>query len=77
MRYLALPSRNASRVLEALRRGEVVPEEAVDRVGSGAPLEHEAIRVLERELAAIRSKYPERLRKRDPRGGRFEAEAAS
>jgi len=64
MRYLALKSEHTMETLEALRRGEPVDEQRVL-----------VVRDLATTLYKIKSKFPERLGRRDPEGGKFEAEA--
>lgn len=75
MRYVALKSEHAMETLEALRRAEPVDEHQVLVFrGSGDDVE-KVIPALAETLDEIKSKYPERLRRRDPAGGNFEAEA--
>lgn len=75
MRYVALKSQHALGTLEALRRGDPVDEaRALELRGSGDDVEGVLPNLAER-LQEIKSKYPQRLRRRDPAGGAFEAEA--
>lgn len=78
MRYTALKWEHAIETLEALRRGETPEEQRVleDR-GAGPGNVHDRLRELRQTLYGIRLKYPDRLGRRDPAGGRFEAEACS
>lgn len=75
MRYVALKSQHALETLEALRRGEPVDEaRVVELRGSGGDVEP-VLPDLARRLYEIKSRYPQRLRRRDPAGGAFEGEA--
>lgn len=75
MRYVALKSQHALETLEALRRGDPVDEARVVEVrGSGDDVER-LLPDLSERLYEIKSKYPQSLRRRDPAGGAFEAEA--
>lgn len=75
MRYVALKSQHALGTLEALRRGDPVDEaEVVELRGSGEDIEG-VLPCLAEKLHEIKSKFPQRLRRRDPAGGAFEAEA--
>jgi hypothetical protein len=75
MRYVALKSEHAMETLEALRRAEPVDERRVLVFrGSGDDIE-QVVPALARTLYEIKSRFPERLRRRDPAGGNFEAEA--
>jgi hypothetical protein len=77
MRYVALKSEHAMQTLEALRRAEPVDERLVlDIRGSGDDIE-QVIPALATTLYEIKSRFPERLRRRDPAGGAFEAEACA
>jgi hypothetical protein len=77
MRYVALKSEHAMETLETLRRGEPVDEHLVLVCrGSGDDVE-QVVPALARTMHEIKSRFPERLRRRDPAGGDFEAEACS
>lgn len=77
MRYVALKSEHAIETLEALRRGEGVDQGRVLAFrGSGADID-QVLPGLAETLYEIKSRFPERLRHRDPDGGKFEAEACS
>jgi len=78
MRYKALKAPYALETLEALRRGALPEGEetrVVDPRGAGPDDVERYIEPLVEKLNHIRSRYPEHLRQRDPRGGQFEAEA--
>jgi hypothetical protein len=78
MRYLAVKSENALQALEALRRGDAVDEARVAVLrGSGHDDVERVLPELKNKLYEIKSKYPACLRRRDPAGGQFEAEACS
>lgn len=78
MRYTALKSEHAIEALAALRRGEILDEQRILEVrGAGPEHVQDALPALEEALYRIRSRYPDRLGRRDPAGGRFEAEACS
>jgi hypothetical protein len=77
MRYMALKSEKALECLESLRRGDPVDERAVvEQRGKGDDIEP-VLPHLARKLYEIKSRYPERLRRNDPNGGKFEAEACA
>lgn len=77
MRYVALKSEHAIESLEARRRGEPVDEQKVLAFrGSGNDIDQVLVE-LARKLDEIKSRFPERLRRRDPAGGKFETEACS
>lgn len=76
MRYLALKAQHALETLEAIRRGEKVNDDVVEVRGSGDGTEVEnGIEKLISKLNEIKRRYPEKLKPRDPVGGKFEAEA--
>lgn len=78
MRYTALRSEHAMETLEALRVGDVPDEQrALEARGAGAEDVQDSLPALAEALYAIKKKYPDRLGRRDPAGGRFEAEACS
>ncbi|GIW91341.1 MAG: hypothetical protein KatS3mg109_1773 [Pirellulaceae bacterium] len=75
MRYVALKSEHALATLEALRRGEEVDEQQVLEIrGSGDDIER-VVQDVAGTLYEIKLRFPERLRRRDPSGGAFEAMA--
>ncbi|GIV03748.1 MAG: hypothetical protein KatS3mg015_2578 [Fimbriimonadales bacterium] len=77
MRYVALRSQYALEALEALRRRDTIDEQRlIETRGSGEDVE-QVLPALARELSEIKSRYPERLSRRDPAGGKFEAEACA
>jgi len=77
MRYVALKSAHALETLEALRRAEPVDEQrTLVYRGSGRDIEDE-VTGLAKTLDEIKSKYPARLRRRDPAGGDFEAKGCT
>jgi hypothetical protein len=77
MQYVALRSQHALETLEALRRRDTIDEQRLIEIrGSGQDVER-VLPDLARELYEIKSRYPERLRSRDPAGGEFEAEACA
>ena len=78
MRYTALKSEHAMETLDALRRGEHADEERVlEARGAGPEHVQDTLPALKEALCRIKLRYPERLGRRDPDGGRFEAEACS
>lgn len=78
MRYTALKSEHAMETLEVLRRGEIPDEQRVlEARGAGPENVQDTLPTLAEALYMIRSRYPDRLGRRHPAGGRFEAEACS
>lgn len=75
MRYPVLTADKAREILEASRRGEAIDDSSRQFRGRGQDLDLQVIDNLARQLDKIKRKYPEMLRRRDPRGGSFEAEA--
>ncbi len=75
MRYVALRSQHALEALEALRRRDTIDEQRLIEIrGSGQDVER-VLSDLARQLHEIKSRYPQQLRRRDPAGGAFEAQA--
>lgn len=78
MRYVALKAEHALQTLEGLRRGDQLDEKAVvEPRGSGDDDIERVLPDLARKLYEIKLRYPARLRRRDPAGGKFEAEACA
>lgn len=73
--YKALDRRDARTFLESTRRGAQVGIDSVKTKGSGPNLPESHLNEIERQLWSLRSNFPNQLRPRDPRGGKFEAEA--
>ncbi len=78
MRYRALKSESAMEALEVLRRGDLPDEQRVlEERGTGTDHVERRLAQLAKALNEIKSRYPQRLGRRDPAGGQFEAEACS
>jgi hypothetical protein len=77
MRYVALKAEHALETLEALRRASSVDESRVlEFRGSGEDIERNIPEIVEC-LNKIKLRFPERLSRRDPKGGEFEAQACA
>lgn len=75
VRYVALRSEHALQVLDALRRGEHLDETQITELrGTGDSVDR-FVEKLQETLSGIKSRYPQELGPRDPKGGKFEAEA--
>lgn len=75
MRYRILNPGKALEVLDSSRRGEPIDESSYQYAGQGEELDRNLLDGLVRQLRAIKRRFPEVLRDRDPRAKAFEAEA--
>lgn len=75
MRYPILSVTHGKEVVERLRAGEEIDiEQFVEYHGEGDPIDLTSIHSMCNKLNELRSKYPETLRNKDPKGGQFERE---
>lgn len=78
MKYPILERNQALQILEARRHNIDIDEDRfVGTRGDGTDFDGTFIQKLRDKLEKIRSRYPAKLRSRDPEGGRFESEACS
>lgn len=77
MRYPYLTQNDAAQIVTKRRAGEQ-PDvgQYIKFRGDGQEFDRSSIVRLTEEMMALKSRYPESLRQRDPKGGDFEAEAS-
>src|SRR5262245_47686516 len=76
MQYPTISAQDAARYLKA-RTDEkpILLDDVVRWAGAGERMPDKQIDILRDQLNKLRSKFPKKLRARDPQGGRFENEA--
>lgn len=78
MRYKSMDSGNAQRFLQLRRENNEPPLDSfVETKGAGADYPLDGIERLRAELMELKAKYPEELKQRDEKGGKFEADACA
>jgi len=75
MKYKALTQEKGLVTLHALRNGDDFDETNLEVRGEGPDLPQKTVHELHKKLSALRKKFPEVIKVRDPAGGRYEREA--
>lgn len=76
MKYSTMSATDAAKYIELVRKGEPTSASAYTKmVGSGTRLTEEAVAAAVKQVRAVKAKFPEVLRPKDPKGGEFEIEA--
>lgn len=76
MKYPTMSATDAAKYLDLVRKGEPAsPASFTKQVGGGHRLSNDTVASAVQQIRAIKAKYPEKLRPKDPKGGDFEAEA--
>ena len=76
--YPIIQSEDALRYLKSRQQdGDVTLDDIRRTAGSGDPISRDGLDDLRTKLLRLKKKFPEKVRERDPQGGKFESEACA